>query len=210
MNHALNFADLGRRVRAARIARGLTLDEVVSRTDFTVSWMSKLENGQLAPSLEGLVKIASVLGCSIDALVAGLAVTPRHVVCRNGDTQPAGPRVGTTPGVTVEQRAGGWVGRRMQPAILHVSREGGRLPPQLGSGERFLLVLEGTVQVTYGDETLSLAAGDSMYCDAAVPHTIAAVGRAARLVSVSCDGNGPPPSAPAAHRGKAARTARRS
>jgi transcriptional regulator with XRE-family HTH domain len=209
MNHPLNFADLGRRVRAARIARGLTLDEVVSRTDFTVSWLSKLENGQLAPSLAGLVEIASVLGCSLDALVAGLTVTPRHVVCRNGDAQPVRPR-GAAAGVTVEQRAGSWSGRRMQPAIVHVSREGGRLPAQLGSGERFLLVLEGTVQVTYGDETLSLATGDSMYCDAAVPHAIAAVGRAARLVSVSCDGSGPPPSVPTAQRGKAAGAARRS
>ncbi|MFM7292238.1 MAG: helix-turn-helix domain-containing protein, partial [Planctomycetia bacterium] len=46
----LNLADLGRRVRAVRLARRLTLDEVVSRANFTVSWLSKLENGQLTPS----------------------------------------------------------------------------------------------------------------------------------------------------------------
>jgi len=68
----LNLADLGRRVRTARLARRLTLEEVVSRTDFTVSWLSKIENGLLAPSLEGLVRLAEVLECGVEQLVAGL------------------------------------------------------------------------------------------------------------------------------------------
>ena len=69
MNATVNLADLGRRARAARLARRLTLEEVVSRADFTVSWLSKLENGQLTPSLEGLVKLADVLECGVDDLV---------------------------------------------------------------------------------------------------------------------------------------------
>ena len=201
MNHSLNLADLGRRVRAARVARGLTLEEVVSRTDFTVSWLSKLENGQLSPSLEGLVKIAAVLECGVDSFVAGLAATPRHVVCRNGTA--AGPQA--RDGVTVEHRAAAWRGRRMKPAILHVSRSAGRRAPESGAGERFLIVLEGDAQVTYGDEVVRLAAGDSIYMDAAVPHAITAVGRSARILSVSCDADGRPTGPGAGRNGPAAR-----
>jgi transcriptional regulator with XRE-family HTH domain len=65
MSNSVNLVDLGRRARAARIARRLTLEEVVSRAQFTVSWLSKLENGQLTPSLEGLVKLAEVLECGV-------------------------------------------------------------------------------------------------------------------------------------------------
>lgn len=204
MTPTLNLADLGRRVRAARLARRMTLEEVVSRTDFTVSWLSKLENGQLSPSLEGLVKIAAVLECGVESFVEGLAAAPRHVVCRNGDPPPR-PR----DGVTVEHRAAAWRGRRMQPAILHVSRTANRRSAEGGSGERFCLVLEGDVKVTYGDEVVQLAAGDSIYFDAAVPHAITAVGRSARVLSVSCEGDGRPATAGVGRNGKAARAAAR-
>ena len=60
MHSNLNLLDLGRRIRAARLARRLTLEEVVSQTDFTISWLSKLENGRLAPSLEGLVRLGGL------------------------------------------------------------------------------------------------------------------------------------------------------
>lgn len=204
MNRSLNLADLGRRVRAARVARQLTLEEVVSRTNFTISWLSKLENGQLSPSLDGLVKIAAVLECGVDTFVQGLAAAPRHVVCRNGD----GPLPRPRDGIAVEHRAADWRGRRMQPAILHVSRSGGRRPADCNSGERFLLVLDGDVKLTYGDEVVSLAAGDSIYFDAAVPHAIAASGRAARVLSVSCDGVQRRPAA-GGRNGKASRATRR-
>ena len=82
MSSPVNLIDLGQRIRAARIARRMTLEEVVSRADFTVSWLSKLENGQLTPSLEGLVKLAQALECGIDSLVAGLTTPPRFVASR--------------------------------------------------------------------------------------------------------------------------------
>jgi transcriptional regulator with XRE-family HTH domain len=78
MSQFVNLADLGSRIRAVRLARRLTLDEVVKRAEFTVSWLSKLENGQLSPSLEGLVKLADVLECGVDTLVAGLSVPPQR------------------------------------------------------------------------------------------------------------------------------------
>lgn len=204
MNHTLNLADLGRRVRAARVARQLTLEEVVSRTNFTISWLSKLENGHLSPSLDGLVKIAAVLECGVDTFVEGLAAAPRHVVCRHGDPPPPRPR----DGIAVEHRAADWRGRRMQPTILHVSRTAGRRPPEGGSGERFLLVLDGEVKLTYADEVVRLGAGDSIYFDAAVPHAIAATGRSARILSVSCDAE-QRPAAAGGRNGKAFRAAGR-
>jgi len=70
------------------------------------------------------------------------------------------------------------------------------------------LVLDGDVKLTYGDEVVHLAAGDSIYFGAAVPHAIAASGRSARVLSVSCDGEQRPPAA-AGRNGKASRAAGR-
>jgi transcriptional regulator with XRE-family HTH domain len=181
---SVNLADLGRRIRAARLSRRLTLEEVVSRTDFTISWLSKIENGLLAPSLEGLVRLAEVLECGIDHLVAGLAVPPRFTIDRkNAGWKPAG-RDGR-PGMAVEQLAAGWQRRAMVPVILHLSAAGQRRAAEHYEGQRFLHVIEGMVKLAYGDEPIVLAAGDSIYFDASLPHSIAPASRgSAKVLSV--------------------------
>jgi transcriptional regulator with XRE-family HTH domain len=184
MTKSVNLADLGRRVRAARVARRMTLEEVVAQTDFTVSWLSKLENGQLAPSLEGLVRLADVLQCGVESLVEGLSIPPQFVVVRSGEGRTEQAKSGR--GMVVESLADAWRNRAMNPAILHVSGTGNRGRPDNHDGERFLLVLEGEVKVAYGDETIALAKGDSLYIYAAIPHTIVPAGRGtARVLSVA-------------------------
>jgi transcriptional regulator with XRE-family HTH domain len=184
---AVNLADLGRRVRAARVARRLTLDEVVSRANFTVSWLSKLENGQLTPSLEGLVKLAEVLECGVDTLVQGLSVPPQYVVVKHsqGRTEPARD---SRNGYVTESLADQWRNRAMNPVIVNLSGVGNRHHPDNHDGERFLMVLEGEVKLEYGDELIHLDKGDSVYIYAAIPHVLAPAGRGtAKVLSVSYD-----------------------
>jgi len=206
MNSSVNLADLGRRVRAARLARRLTLDEVVRRAQFTVSWLSKLENGQLTPSLEGLVKLAEVLECGVDTLVQGLSVPPQYVVVKHGCGRIEPAREGQ-PGYVCESLADRWRDRAMNPMIVHVSGAGNQAHPDNHDGERFLLVLEGGVHLEYGDEKIHLDTGDSVYIYAAIPHVLAPVGRGtARVLSVSFD---PPPLPSPLHGGTGGRTATR-
>jgi transcriptional regulator with XRE-family HTH domain len=184
MGSSINLADLGRRIRAARLSRRLTLEEVVARTDFTVSWLSKIENGLLAPSLEGLVRLSEVLECGVDHFVAGLALTPRFAIDRkNGGWRPASGD--GRQGVAVEQLATAWQQRAMEPAILHVAGTGKRKVAEHYDGQRFLHVIEGELKLTYGDEPISLAAGDSIYIDASLPHSLAPAAKgSAKVLSV--------------------------
>lgn len=190
MTATVNLADLGRRVRAARLARRLTLEEVVSRADFTVSWLSKLENGQLTPSLEGLVKLADVLECGVDDLVEGLSTPPRHVVVRAGNGRVESSRNGKST-VSIEYLADQWRGRTMQPTITHLPA--GERKPSLKShdGQQFLLVLDGDVRFDYGDEVILLASGDSVYFDATIPHGVASRGKSkARVLTIAHEPHG--------------------
>lgn len=192
----LNLSSLGRRIRAARTARRLTLDDVVSQTEFTVSWLSKIENGLLAPSLEGLVRLAEALDCGVEDLVAGLVTPPRFVVDRAGAGRILTGRNGNA-GASTQPLAEAWRGRAMQPEILELASAGSRRIPESHDGERFLHVLEGDVKVTYGEETIRLGPGDSLYLDAAIPHVIAVASRGkARLMSVTHEATG-------GHRGQA-------
>lgn len=191
MPTSINLASLGRRIREARQARKLTLEAVVARTGFTVSWLSKLENGQLSPSLEGLAGLAEALGCGVETLVNGLTVPPRHVVVRagNGRVEPepkrSPSRNGRSTGETVEHLADGWHGAVMRPLLLRLG-SGDRRRTESEDGQRFLMVLEGRIRLEYGGDSILLGPGDSIYFDASIPHTIAATGRgAARVLSVT-------------------------
>lgn len=193
MPSSINLANLGRRVRDARLARKLTLEAVVARTGFTVSWLSKLENGQLSPSLEGLVGLADALGCGVDALVDGLTVPPRHVLVRAGNGRaeaglkqtPSRNGRSRAAGGKVEHLADGWHGASMQPQVLHLGN-GDRRGAESKDGQRFLMVLDGRARLEYGDDAIVLEPGDSIYFDASIPHTLAAAGRgAARVLSVT-------------------------
>lgn len=186
MPSPVNLADLGQRVRAARLARHLTLEEVVSRADFTVSWLSKLENGQLTPSLDGLVKLAEVLECGVDALVAGLSVPPRYVATKDGEGRLEPLTKERRGGTMIEHRADQWRDRAMHPAIVHVSGNGNKGTPDCHRGERFLFVLDGDLKLEYGDELLLLSKGDSIYLHASIPHALmpATRGATAKVLSV--------------------------
>jgi len=185
---ACNLAELGRRARAARLARRLTLEEVISRTNFTVSWLSKVENGLLSPSLEGLVRLADVLECPVESLVAGLQTNPRSVLVKRGEGTRAPSRNGR--GLVSELLADRWAGRAMRPAVLHLSGTGNRRQPESHPGERFFLVLAGEIRFSYGEELFLLGEGDSIYIDAAVPHALAPApgarsGEVARVLRVA-------------------------
>ena len=187
MTSAVNLSDLGRRIRAARLARRLTLEEVVSRAQFTVSWLSKLENGQLTPSLDGLVKLAEVLECGVETLVQGLSVPPQYVVVKQGEgrTEPSRDSRG---GYVTESLADQWRDRAMNPMIVNLSGVGNRHHPDNHDGERFLMVLEGEVRLEYGNELIHLDKGDTVYIYAAIPHVLAPAGRGtAKVLSVSYD-----------------------
>jgi glyoxylate utilization-related uncharacterized protein len=89
-------------------------------------------------------------------------------------------------GYLVEPITDGWRDRAMHPVILHLTGAGNTHRPDNHDGERFLLVLDGDVRIEYGDECIHLAEGDSVYIYAAIPHSLAPVGRAAaKVLSVS-------------------------
>jgi transcriptional regulator with XRE-family HTH domain len=77
---------LGRRLRALRRARGMTLAEVAEETSFTAGYLSQIENGVAVPGLSALADIAAALGADIAAFFPP-DEAPRVRVSRAGDTR---------------------------------------------------------------------------------------------------------------------------
>ncbi|MPV38897.1 helix-turn-helix domain-containing protein [Georgenia subflava] len=66
---AVDLATLGRRIRHARQARGLTLAELASRVERAPSLLSQIENGRREPRLALLSAMARELGVSVAELM---------------------------------------------------------------------------------------------------------------------------------------------
>ena len=72
----MNLVELAQRIRKHRLDRRLTLEDVATRSGLTRSWLSKVENFRITPSLPALSQIASALSVTVAELVAGLDAKP--------------------------------------------------------------------------------------------------------------------------------------
>ena len=68
METNLAVSALGDRLRAAREARGLTLDQMSAATGVSKAHLSRLESGERQPSVGILVELAAALGTRVGAL----------------------------------------------------------------------------------------------------------------------------------------------
>ncbi len=71
MSMAINKYSIGCRVRKLRLSAGLTQAELAEFSELSVQYISFIETGRKAVSLESAVKIAAVFRVSLDHLVLG-------------------------------------------------------------------------------------------------------------------------------------------
>ena len=81
----MNLVELAQRIKMRRLDQRLTIEEVAAQAGLTRSWLSKVENFRVTPSLPALAKIANVLELSVAELVAGLDEKPKLVVIRQDE-----------------------------------------------------------------------------------------------------------------------------
>lgn len=82
---------LGRRIKGLRLGRGWTLEQLGQRCGLARSTLSKIENGQMSPTYDALIKLAGGLGMGLGELFtpqAAPALAGRRSVNRAGDGLP--------------------------------------------------------------------------------------------------------------------------
>lgn len=66
---AIDYADIGQRIKAKRIEKGLTQEKLSEIIGVGPSHMSHIESGSTVPSFDVFVSILNALGCSSDELL---------------------------------------------------------------------------------------------------------------------------------------------
>jgi len=162
---APELVEVGPRLRAARQARGWSLEELASRAGMSPSTLSRLESGKRQASLELLVPLTRQLGVRVDDLLVAEAPDPR--VRR--------PTVSRDLMVSTPLASEGSTIQTYKIVLL---------PTAEAPGEWFY-VLSGRVRLRLGEQLLTLARGEAAEFDTRVPHSISAIGpRPAQIISI--------------------------
>ncbi len=180
----MNLVELAQRIRSLRLERRLTLEDVASQTGLTRSWLSKVENFRVTPSLPALSEIAGVLGVKLSELFEGLDEKPQLVLVKKDERQVIERDQSATNTTVYQSLAHKRPNRTMDPFLLTVPPGVARDEPMGHQGEEFLMVQQGAIDFEFDGELHSLKNGDCLYFDSSVPHRI--INNAKRAATVLC------------------------
>jgi transcriptional regulator with XRE-family HTH domain len=65
----VDYADIGKRIRTCRLAKGMTQEQLANEVGVVVTHISHIETGNSVPSLKTLIDIINALDCSADELL---------------------------------------------------------------------------------------------------------------------------------------------
>lgn len=166
---------LGGRVRALRQQRNMTLDQLAEATGLTKSYLSKVERGLSVPSISTALKVAGAFGMSVGQLIGQEQDPTAICVTRRGDRQSF-MRRGSDTGYDYEAMAGSKPFKSMEPFIMRPPLEFQDSRMFHHSGEEFIYVLSGVLEIQFAKRRVTLHSGDSIYFDAHLPHRSRSVG----------------------------------
>jgi transcriptional regulator with XRE-family HTH domain len=176
--HSLS-SELGDRVRLLRGQRGWSLEELAAASGVSRSMLSQVERNETNPTVVVALAIAKALGVSLDDLASAPGGSQMEVI-RGDDSQyvyraDESCRIRTLSPLSAR--------RELEFYEIELPPGGElRSAPHFGGTQEFLTVHQGDVQVESGEDTSTLAAGDSVAYPADVPHAIVNVGETPALV----------------------------
>jgi transcriptional regulator with XRE-family HTH domain len=160
---------VGRRLRALRRARDMTLAEVARETGFTTGYLSQIENGLAVPALSALADIASALGTDVAAFFP--VDQPAQVrVARAGDRREV--RIGDDPTTQYAVLASRGSEGAFSALVATYTRETDQRRSQ-HPGERFFYVRAGAGVLEIAGERHELRPGTYVHYSSHHEHTLA-------------------------------------
>ena len=159
---------IGGQLKQIRHGAGLTLKKLADATGVSSALLSRIEHGQVMPSIPTLQSIAHSLRVEIGYFFKGedqrlYALSPQ------GKRRSVSSKKGYE---SIELLVEGLENAFMEPAIVTAKGKGQENEVELAihDGQEFIYVLEGRIEVTLGQKSFILRKGDAAYWHGAVPH----------------------------------------
>lgn len=169
---------LGERIRSVRELRGLTLEDLSSRTGISLSTLKQIEANKIIPPLGELIKLGKAMEMKMGYFISP-GVEKTMTVVRADNRKPVsrfGTKKSARYGYFYESLAAEKANRFMEPFLITM------VPSEIKElsthdGQEFIFVLEGEMQAQVGDQVEVLHPGDAIYYDSQVPHLVKCAGQ---------------------------------
>ncbi len=180
---------IGPQIRLLRQDRRMTLQDLSQETELSKPLLSQIENEQVIPPLATLLRIAKALKVPLQTFFEEEDNTQKCLVVRAGDSNLLNrrPRHGGPPQPYVyHSLAYGKKHKHMEPFLVEFDpHQTTKAQSVQHTGEEFLYVLEGQIELLHGSEQYILDPGDSVYWDSNELHSLKALGdKIARGIAV--------------------------
>lgn len=161
---------IGVRLKHARRIKGLRLRQLAERVGCSESFLSKIENNKVNPSLQMLHRIVTELDFTIGEILSQ-DIDENTVVMRAGER----PIIRIVPNRKTEGIHLEWLippgdARLLSGSVHVVHPGGGSLGVIEHEGEEVGFILEGEIELEVDGKTYTLKQGDSFFFRSELPH----------------------------------------
>ena len=161
---------LGGQVRRLRREHDLSVADLAGAAAISTGMLSKIENGQISPSLSTLQSIAGALGVPLTTLFATFEERRDCSYVRAGQgvaIERRGTKVGHVYELLGHVLGGDVV---VEPYLITLREGASSYTGFRHAGTEFIYMLSGEVDYRHGDRIYRLVPGDSLLFDSAAPH----------------------------------------
>jgi transcriptional regulator with XRE-family HTH domain len=176
----LESYEIGQKIRALRLNKKLGLTQLGQHTGLSPGMLSKIERGQLFPTLPTLLKIALVFGVGLEHFFVDHDQKPTVAVVRKKERVRLPHLLGDrTPSYYFGSLDFPATDRKTDSYYAEFEARAKPTQPHSHAGAETIYVIKGQLVVSVGEEETILAEGDSMYFDSGFPHSYLRRGPAA-------------------------------
>lgn len=163
---------IGHEVRSLRKKLGITITDLASASNISLGMLSKIENGNISPSLTTLQALARALGVPLTDFFRRYEEPRNAMFVKSGEgveLERRGTRAGHQYNLLghLDKNTSGVV---VEPYLITLTAESDVFPTFQHAGIEFLYMLEGEVVYRHGDKLFTMQPGDSLFFDADAPH----------------------------------------
>ncbi len=180
---------VGEKIRTLRESLSISMKELAERSGLAVEQIERIENNVDIPSLAPLIKLARALGVRLGTFLDDQDETG-PVICRKKEAKEtisfSNNAIHSRRHMEYRSLSKSKADRHMEPFMIDIApTKDSDFILSSHEGEEFIMVMEGTLEISYGKYTYILEEGDSIYYDSIVPHHVHAFeGQAARILAV--------------------------
>ncbi|MBO5060707.1 MAG: AMP-binding protein [Clostridia bacterium] len=169
--------EVAKRIKEMREIMGFSVEEMAEKTEVTADEYVKLESGKEDFPFTFIHKCALAFNLEINDILEGVSANlSSYNVTRKGK----GQQTAKEEGITISNLAPMFKHKIAEPYYVtyEYSEEQQNHPIHCTThkGQEFDLVLEGSLKVQVGDNTVVLNEGDSIYYNSSTPHGMIAMG----------------------------------